>query len=219
MRSACLALLVLALTPAVAQAAPTVELTVAEKEVQLGTRHELSGMLLDGIVPLANQQVVLEGKRYPYDGDYQPLGSGMTDAQGRFAFVPKLDRNYRLRVSAPAQDAASKSQVVYTLPAFDLSFKSRKAGVVRFSQDYRVPRAVRLKAKTIFYVGPRRSKRSTIRISARTRRVRAGRYGSRVTVTLPSAWHGRFQFGSCFGYSGGSGLGNPHVGCPKRFRF
>jgi hypothetical protein len=108
---------------------------------------------------------------------------------------------------------------VYTFPAFKLTFQALKPRVVRLTQRYSVPRDVRLTTPTFFYLGPRKAKRSQLRVKGKTRRVRAGRFRSRVTVRLPAAWHGRFQFGSCFHTSRGTGMGRPDAHCPKRLRF
>ena len=45
--------------------------------------------------------------------------------------------------------------------------------------------------------------------------MRAGRYTSHVTVTLPSSWNGAFRYASCFRASAGSGMGDPDQSCPK----
>jgi hypothetical protein len=107
----------------------------------------------------------------------------------------------------------------FTYPDFTLTFRAARPGVVRLVQRYRVPRDVRLNAPTRFYLGARRAARSSLRRSAPIRRVRRGRYESRVRVVLPPAWHGRFRFGSCFATSPRSGMGRPDAGCPRRYRF
>jgi hypothetical protein len=149
------------------------------------------------------------------------MASATTDAQGAFAFKPVLDRNHRLRVVAPAQQLLSQAVRAYVLPSFELSFRALRPGVVRLYQRYTVPKAVRLTAPTLFYLGSRTAKRASRRVSAGTRRTSAGHYTALATVTLPLAWHGRFRYGSCFRTSPGSGMGEPDASCPKvalRFR-
>jgi hypothetical protein len=107
----------------------------------------------------------------------------------------------------------------FTLPAFTLTFRAVRPGVVRLIQSYTVPRAVRLTAPTLFYLARVKARRSSLRAQAPTRRVRAGRYRSRATVKLPAAWKGRFRFGSCFRTTAASGMGRPGERCPRRFSF
>ena len=78
--------------------------------------------------PLAGQEVVLEGRRYPYEGSYRVIERATTDADGAFAFKAELDRNHRLRVSAPAQALDSDVLQAYTLPDFELSFRAVSPG-------------------------------------------------------------------------------------------
>ena len=73
----------------------------------------------------------------------------------------------------------------YTLPAFELSFRALRPGVVRLYQRYTVPKTVKLTAPTLFYLGSRKAKRASLRKSAKVERAKAGRYTSQVDVTLP----------------------------------
>ena len=52
-------------------------------------------------------------------------------------------------------------------------------------------------------------------MSAKTKRTSAGHYTAAATVHLPSGWHGRFRFGSCFRTTPRSGMGEPSATCPK----
>ena len=83
---------------------------------------------------------MLEGRRYPYEGSYRVIERATTDADGTFAFKPELDRNHRLRVTAPAQGLTSDVLQAYVLPAFELSFRAVRPGVVRLYQRYTVPK-------------------------------------------------------------------------------
>ena len=219
MRSVVLALALLALAAPVAAAAPGLTLDVAKPEVVFGQRHALSGVLSDGATPIPNQIVVLEGIPAPQVHGFRELARTVTDATGAFRFRIKLDRNYRLRAAVPALGAVSAAVRAFTLPAFTLTFRAVRAGVVRLIQSYTVPRAVRLTAPTLFYLGRVKARRSSLRVQAPTRRVRAGHYRSRATVKLPAAWKGRFRFGSCFRTTRASGMGQPGDRCPKRFSF
>jgi hypothetical protein len=206
---------VLLLLPSAAHAAPALEVHLAKPAVRYGAAHTLTGTLADGGAPLAGQEIVLEGQRYPFQGSFRELARSTTDAKGEFAFKPVLDRNHRLRVAAPAQLAVSQALRAYTLPSFELSFRALEPGVVRLYQRYTVPRNVRLTAPTLFYLGPRSATRASKRVEAKTKRTSAGRYSAVATVRLPGAWHGSFLYGSCFRTSPGSGMGEPLATCPK----
>jgi hypothetical protein len=201
--------------PASAQAAPLLTVELARESVRYGATHRVEGTLTDGTVALSRQEVVLEGLRYPYEGSYRVIERGTTDAEGKFEIDAELDRNHRLRVVAPAQTVESMSVQAYTLPGFELSFRAISPGVVRLYQRYSVPKNVRLSAPTLFYLGRRGSARASLRRTGELKRVRAGRYTSQVTVTLPSGWNGAFRYASCFRASTGSGMGDPGQSCPK----
>jgi hypothetical protein len=201
--------------PASAQAAPTIGVTLQKSSVRYGASHTVDGTLLDGTAALGAQEVVLEGRRYPYEGSYRVIARTTTDAQGKFSFKTELDRNHRLRVTAPAQSVTSKLVQAYTLPAFELSFRALRPGVVRLYQRYTVPKTVRLTSPTLFYLGRRGAKSASLRETGKVRRTKAGRFTSHVDVTLPASWHGAFRYASCFRPSPGTGMGDPAAKCPK----
>jgi hypothetical protein len=202
-------------TPASAHAAPLLDVKLTKASVRYGAAHPVTGTLKDGDAPLSGQEIVLEGRRYPYEGSYRVIERTTTDSKGRFTFKPELDRNHRLRVSAPAQDQTSPVLNAYTLPSIELSFRALRPGVVRLYQRYTVPKAVKLTSPTFFYLGSRKAKRASLRRSGELVRVKAGRYTSHADVTLPAAWHGAFRYASCFRPSAGSGMGDPNDTCPK----
>jgi hypothetical protein len=206
--------------PTNALATPNLSAQLASQSVRYGASHKMAGKLVDGTTPLAGQELVLEGRRYPYEGSYRVIGRGTTDADGRFRFRPKLDRNHLLRVVAPVQRLTSETEHAYTLPSFSLSYRAVAPGVARLLQRYTVPKGVKLTAPTHFYLGRQGAKWSTKAMTGRTKRTASGRYRSTVRVKLPMSWHGRFRFGSCFRTSQGSGMGDPKATCPKvRLRF
>jgi hypothetical protein len=209
-------LLLLVAAPA-ASAAVTVDMTISPDETRYGTATEITGTALQDGVPFAGQPVVLEGRRYPFEGEFQALATGVTAADGTYAFEQELDRNWDLRVRVA--DAVSPRDRAYVFPAFTLSFRARSSRVIRLTQRYRVPRGVRLEKPTIFYVGRRGAKTAPRAATGELVRIRAGRYRSSVIVRLPARWNGRFRYASCFRYTGGSGMGNPRASCPQRFRF
>jgi hypothetical protein len=212
-----LATLVLLFAAPAADAAVTVAMTVDPEETTYGETTKITGTaLLDG-VPFANQPVQLEGRRYPFEDEYEVLDSGTTAADGTYAFERELDRNWDLRVRAG--DGLSPHQRTYVFPATTTSYRPRSERVVRLTLRYRVPRGVRLDKPTIFYLGPRRAKRAPRVATGELVRIRAGRYRSSVIVRLPAKWNGRFRYAACFRYTGGSGMGNPRSSCPRRFRF
>jgi hypothetical protein len=213
---AALTVLLIALAlPASAQAAPVLGVTLSKSTVRYGATHTITGTLLDGTVALGAQEVVLEGRRYPYEGSYRVIARTTTDAAGKFQFKPELDRNHRLRVTAPAQAVTSDVLQAYTLPAFELSFRALRPGVVRLYQRYTVPKTVKLTSPTLFYLGRRGAKKASLRRTGELKRTKAGRYTSQVDVTLPDSWHGAFRYASCFRPSPGTGMGDPAATCPK----
>jgi hypothetical protein len=214
-----LAVLILLLTalavPASAQAAPALSAELGRASVRYGATHAITGTLVDGALPLGAQEVVLEGRRYPFEGSYRVIARTTTDADGKYTFKPELDRNHRLRVAAPAQKLESKVLKAYVLPAFELSFRALRPGVVRLYQRYTVPKSVRLTTPTLFYLGKRGAKRASVRRTGELKFTNRGHFTSQVTVTLPASWHGAFRYASCFRPSAGAGMGDPRATCPK----
>lgn len=212
-----LATLMLLLAAPAADAAVTVAMAISPEETRYGEPTEITGTaLLDG-APYAGQPVQLEGRRYPFEDEFAVLETGVTGADGTFAFERELDRNWDLRVRAG--DGVSPKERAYVFPAFELTFRARSSRVIKLTQRYRVPRGVRLEKPTIFYVGPRRAERAPRAATGEIERIRAGRYQSTAVVRLPARWKGRFRYASCFRYTGGSGMGNPRSSCPRRFKF
>jgi hypothetical protein len=162
--------------------------------------------------------VRLELRRHPFKAPWSSRASAVTGADGSYSFEPELDRNHQVRVRllgiAPEPDTLSPERLAYVLPAFTLTYRQRRAGVLRLRQTYTVPRDAQLSAPTRFYVGPCRpdsnerctARRAPFRVAAKTRRVRAGRYVAAATVRLPRSYGGRFRYASCFVYSPGSGM-------------
>jgi hypothetical protein len=205
----------LLIAPASASAAPVLSAKLARDSVRYGAEHRVTGTLLDGTVPVAGQEIVLEGRRYPYEGSYRVITRATTDAEGKFRLETELDRNHRLRVTAPAVNQTSPLLRAYVVPEFELSFRALRPGVVRLYQRYKVPRSVRLKSPTLFYLGSRRADRASRRVSADVKRTRRGRYLSKIDFRVPGSWDGRFRYASCFRISSGSGMGDPDQSCPR----
>jgi hypothetical protein len=200
-----------------ADAAVTVAMGISPEETRYGEKTDITGTaLLDG-APYAEQPVQLEGRRYPFEDEFAVLATGVTAADGTFAFERELDRNWDLRVRVG--DGVSPKERAYVFPAFRLTFRARSSRVIKLTQRYRVPRGVRLEKPTIFYVGPRGAKRAPRAATGELERIRPGRYRSSAVVRLPAKWNGRFRYASCFRYTGGSGMGNPRSSCPRRFKF
>jgi len=220
-----------------AAAAPDVSLGVDPLSgVQFGKAVDLQGTATDGSVPLAGREVRLEIRRFPYRGAWKVRGTRTTDARGAFAFAPKLDRNHEVRVRLvgrgvlpgdgtyvpPEGDTLSVVRDVFVLPAFTLDFEELRRGVIRITQVYSVPKGVKLTKRTRFYVGPCKLKRgrctaksAPLKATAKTKKLRKGRYRARAEVRIPQRFNGRFQYVSCFPYSPRSGMGDPDLRCPK----
>jgi hypothetical protein len=216
-RSVLLATLMLLLAAPAASAAVTVDMTITPEETRYGEATEITGTALQDGVPYGGQPVTLEARRYPFEGEFEVLETVTTAADGTYRFERELDRNTDVRVRAG--DGISPRDRAYVFPATKIGYRTRSSRVVRVMLRYRVPRGVRLEKPTIFYVGPRRAKRAPRVATGELERIRAGRYRSSAIVRLPAKWNGRFRYAACFRYTGGSGMGNPRVGCPRRFRF
>ena len=212
-----LSLLILLLFPGTAAAADLSLTLEPEDGVQYGTPHAVTGTLTEGGTPLAGRTVELQRRIYPYDGGFRRVASTVTRADGTFAFKRRFDRNAQLR--AVAGDARSPTRRAYVFPRPRSKFKGLTRNRLRITQFLRVPRGVKLTAKTIFYLGPGKAKSAPPVARAKPKRIGRGRFRARATVKLPRRWGGAFRYGSCFRYSEGSGMGDPGARCPKRYRF
>jgi hypothetical protein len=221
MRRLLVPVLLLVLAPMAQAAELTIDVDEGDRGVHWGESHQVNGTLTsDGRMPLAGQEVVLQGRPFPFDDPFEQLGTATTASDGTFSFETELTRNTKLRVLAPALGARSKQVTAHLFPATQLSFRQVRPGVVRITQDYRVPRAATLAGNTLFYLAPRKAKTSRINRLAKTRRVSAGHFRARVTVTIPNSYGGRFRYAACYRYSPGSGLGDPKISCPRSgYRF
>ncbi len=219
MRLAITCFLVLLLLPATASAAEVRTALLTEDGVQYGTPHELTGTLKEGTAPLAGQPVELQGRAYPYDGEFKTIAKATTRVDGTFAFKRKLDRNMDLRAFAPAQNALGSDERAYVYPRPRSTFKALANNRLRITQFLRTAPNVRLTARTTFYLGPRNAKAADPVARAKPKKIGRGRFKATATVKLPRAWKGAFRYGSCFRYSEGSGMGAPAARCPKRYRF
>jgi hypothetical protein len=226
---AILAALFVAVAGASPAAAAEVSVAVAPQAgVRLGNPIGVAGRVTENGAPLAGRTVRLEVREHPFTGDWTPRSERSTGADGSFSFSPTLRRNHDVRVVLvgvpPEPDTLSPIAKAYVLPAFTLSFEQRGEHRIRIRQTYTVPREVRLTAPTRFYVGPCKpdaqdectARRAPFAKRAETRRVRPGRYVARTTVRIPASFGGRFAYVSCFGYSKGSGMGDPDQRCPRR---
>jgi hypothetical protein len=214
-------ILVLALAPAAQAAELTITVDEGDRGVHWGESHMVRGTLTtDGRTPIGGQQVVLQGRPFPFHDPFMQLATATTAADGTFSFKTELTRNTKLRAFAPALGTRSHQVTAHLFPATHLSFRQVRPGVVRITQDYTVPRGATLGGKTLFYVAPRNAQMSRINRMAKTRRVRSGRFRARVTVRIPDSWGGRFRYAACYRYSPGSGLGDPKISCPRSgYRF
>jgi hypothetical protein len=207
----------LLLTVAVeAQAAEVSARLDAPGGVRYGAETLVSGAVTEAGVPAPGRPVLLEGRRYPFAGDWQPLASGETGADGAFELARELDRNYELRVRDAVASAVSPTLNAYVFPSFRLGFEELRGGRIRITQTYQVPRDVHLRARTRFYIGPQSRRRARLRAVVPTRRVRPGRYRAVARIRIPASYGGRFRYVSCFAYTPGSGMGNPNRRCPRR---
>jgi hypothetical protein len=230
-------LIAVALAAVAAAPASAAEVSVGVQPadgVRLGNATTVAGRVTEAGAPLPGRTVWLEAREHPFTGAWERKAMRTTDADGRYSFAREFKRNHDVRVrleglpateQTPTQpDTVTQPRNAYVLPAFTLSFTQRASRRIRISQTYTVPKAVRLTARTRFYVGPCKPNRrdectakwAPFRKRAETRRVRAGRYIARATVRIPASFEGRFSYVSCFAYSKGSGMGDPDQRCPRK---
>jgi hypothetical protein len=225
LRSLLIALLALAVLPTAASAAVLDFKVAPEDGADFGEPHTITGRLTGPYgAPLANRQVVLEVRSYPFTGAFRQLATATSGEDGRFVFEQRLDRNHLVRVFAPESGDRSSSTRAYVFPRTNLTFELARRNVIRIVQTYRTPKNVKLTAPTYFYVGKRGKKTAPRAARAKTKPVRRkgkvvkGRFRASAQVRIPKAWQGRFRYASCFPYN--AGMGNPQLGCPrKRYRF
>jgi hypothetical protein len=219
-RIAALALAMGALVAAPASALASLDVAVQPNEARYGDPHHAEGRMTDAAgAPLAGRRIALEKRDYPYTGAFRPIAHATTDADGRFSFDGiTLSRNADLRVVA-FDGTTSGIARAFTYPAFTLKYRPAGNDRIQVTQTYTTPRGVRLAAPTLFYLGSGKAVRSSRRVSARTRRIAAGRFRATATIRLPKGWKGRFKYASCFGYSNNSGMGDPTRGCAAAFDF
>jgi hypothetical protein len=225
LRPLIVALLSLALLPAAASAA-ILNIEVQPKAgADYGETHSITGKLT-GVYdsPLVGREVQLEIRRYPYKGRFTSVAKARTGLDGRFAFERAFDRNHQVRVFAPEFGDRSPVKAVYVFPRTALTYSLVRRNVIRLVQTYRTPKSVKLTAPTLFYVGRAGKPKAPLAAKAKTKPVMRngkrvkGRFRSRVSVRIPASWNGRFRYASCFPYNGG--MGDPHLGCPKkRYKF
>jgi hypothetical protein len=219
-RAAALALAVAGLAAAPASALAALDVAVQPNEARYGDPHHVVGKMTDATgAPLAGRRIALEKRDYPFTGAFRPIGHATSGADGSFSFDDvTLSRNADLRVVA-FDGTTSGIARAFTYPAFTLKYTPAGADRIKVTQTYSTPRKVRLKAPTVFYVGSATATRSSLSATATTRRVAAGRFRATATMRLPKSWKGRFKYGSCFGYTKDSGMGDPTRGCARKFDF
>lgn len=213
-----LATFLLLVLPASASAAE-LTLTVQQPDVRFGSPHEAAGALTEAGAPLPGQKVTLTARPYPYRGAFEPVAEATTGPDGTFSFSERFERNVQLQAHAPAQNAFSRVARAYVFPRAAISFQHLGGERIRIVQSYRVPAGVSFTAPTLFYAGPKKARSGPVIGRAKPRRTGSGRFRASIVYRLPKAWNGNFQYGTCFRYSEGSGLGDPRSTCPRRFRF
>jgi hypothetical protein len=217
MRPLLLAMLVLGVAAPAASAQVAVDVKVTPSETRYGSKTTISGTVTENGAPVAGRRVHLQGRRYPFRGDFRWLATGTTAADGTVGFEREFDRNFDVRLLVG--DVASAPVRAFVFPRIKLTFKPRNSRVIALTQRYRVPHGVKLERPTRFYVGRRGRPTAPLAATADVKQVASGRFVSKAVVRIPSAWGGRFRYASCFTYTPGSGMGDPKAKCPKRFKF
>lgn len=198
---------------------PTLELRPAAGVAYPG-EQAIDGVIEERGRPAAGLEVTVEIRPFPFTGEYSVAGTLVSDAAGRISLNRHFARNHQVRLRVTGTEVTTAPETAYAFPGFRLSYRRLARNVLRLTQDYTVPREVRLTQPTLFYLGRRGAATAPYRARAATRRISAGRYRSQATVRVPQSYRGRFSYASCFRYSPGSGMGNPAAGCSSTaYRF
>jgi hypothetical protein len=206
--------------PAAALAASDLQVAVVPADGRFGDRHHVQGTFRDAAgAPLAGREIVIQYRDFPYTGTFRPIAIATTGADGRYAVNDVLlYRNADIRAVADDRTASGIARA-WTYPAFTLTYRAAGTSRIKLTQVYSTPSRVRLRAPTLFYLGPASAATGAVRARAKTRRTAPGIFTAVATVKIPNAWKGRFRYASCFAYTEGSGMGDPARGCPARFAF
>src|SRR3954453_13022550 len=178
LRPLLIALLALAVLPAVASAA-VVDIEVTPKGgVDYGDIHAITGKLTGPYgAPLVGRDVELEIRAYPYKQKFRSVAKAMTGLDGRFAFDRAFPRNHQVRVFAPQFGDRSAVARAYVFPRTSLTFRVARRHFIRLIQTYTTPKGVKLTAPTLFYVG--RAGRKTAPLAAKARTTPIKKKGKR----------------------------------------
>ena len=176
------------LVPASAHAAPKLGVTLSKDAVRYGaSAHGQRHAARRHRRRSARQEVVLEGRRYPYEGSYRVIARTTTDADGQ---VPVQARagpqppaaRHRARPGGHVQGRCRPTRCRRS----SCRFRALRPGVVRLYQRYTVPTTVRLTSPDAVLSRPARGQAGVACArAARVKRSKAGRYTSQVDVTLP----------------------------------
>ncbi|HEX2266432.1 MAG TPA: hypothetical protein VHH14_09130, partial [Solirubrobacterales bacterium] len=174
--------LLLLTLPATANAAELSFTLETDGGVRYGSPHEAEGFLTENGLPLAGQPIEIQARRYPYDGEFRTVLSLVTDERGAYGFRRRFDRNVQLRAVAPAQALTSAEARAYVFPRPRSVFKALRGDRLRIVQYLRTPAGVRLKARSTFYLGPKRAKSAKAVARAKPKRIGRGRFKATATV-------------------------------------
>src|SRR3954451_17653756 len=179
LRPLLLALLALAVLPAVASAA-SVDIEVTPRAgAAFGETKAITGKMTGPYgAQLVGRDVVLEIRAYPYKSKFRAVAKAMTGLDGRFAFERAFPKNHRVRVFAPQFGDRSAVAPVYVFPRTTLFYKQARRNLIRVIQTYTTPKVARLTAPTLIYVG--RAGRKTAPLSPKVKTKSIKRKGKRV---------------------------------------
>src|SRR3954453_7605618 len=131
LRPLLLALLALALLPAVASAA-VIDIEVTPKGgADFGETHAITGKMTGPYgAPLVGRDVQLEIRAYPYKKKFRPVAKAMTGLDGRFAFYYAFPKNHQGRSCAPQFGDRRVVAPVYLSPRRSLTFALARRNVI-----------------------------------------------------------------------------------------
>lgn len=194
------------------------ELSAADRAVELGAETALRGTLERGEEKLAGETVRLEEDPYPFDGDYGTTAETTSDERGRFGFRVEPDSNTAYRVTTgEISETESKPTQVFVEPQTTLVAEPAGGGT-RFETTFRHPPDRSIQGSSVFhYATTVAEAEATGRLPfARITKVEQVRTGVSVaSVAIAGASPGELVYMSCFGYTADSGLGTPNSSCSQ----
>ena len=119
----------------------------------------------------------LQGRAYPYKGEFKTLATATTRADGTFALqAPLRPQHWTCAPSRPPRWRRPTTCGAYVYPRPRSTFTALSGSRLRITQFLRTAPNVRLTARTTFYLGPKNAKTAKAFARAKPRKIGKGRF-------------------------------------------